>query len=137
MLVSSCGPDPLVHHGRHFGRSVHALCSIKALITNGLLRLERLENERLETLPYEYVICTPLEMSAHACDRDRREHHAFEKLLQTVPGLQDRLMEGTDESIIHIAELVYDICAGQDRCSDYYIRSRREFPVPGPTIRRV
>jgi hypothetical protein len=30
--------DPLVHHGRHFGRTVHALCSLHALITSGLLR---------------------------------------------------------------------------------------------------
>lgn len=31
--------DPLVSHGRHFGRTVHALCNIQALITNGLLRM--------------------------------------------------------------------------------------------------
>lgn len=30
--------DPLVHHGRHFGRTIHALCRIHSLIINGILR---------------------------------------------------------------------------------------------------
>jgi hypothetical protein len=34
----SCVPDPLVHHGRHFCRTIHALCNIQALLTNGILR---------------------------------------------------------------------------------------------------
>jgi hypothetical protein len=38
-LSIRCGTDPLIHHGRHFGRTVHALCSIGALLTNGLLRM--------------------------------------------------------------------------------------------------
>lgn len=28
--------DPLIHYGRHFGRTIHALCSVKALITAGM-----------------------------------------------------------------------------------------------------
>jgi hypothetical protein len=35
--------DPLVHHGRHFGRTVYAMCNVRSLITNGLLRLEELD----------------------------------------------------------------------------------------------
>ncbi len=36
--------DPLVHHGRHFGRSIHALCNVHALINNGIIRMgERAE----------------------------------------------------------------------------------------------
>lgn len=31
--------DPLVHNGRHFGRSIHALCNIHALINNGIIRM--------------------------------------------------------------------------------------------------
>jgi hypothetical protein len=31
--------DPLIHHGRHFGRTVHAMCNVQALITNGILRM--------------------------------------------------------------------------------------------------
>ena len=31
--------DPLVHYGRHFGRAAHAMCSIQALLTNGIVRM--------------------------------------------------------------------------------------------------
>jgi hypothetical protein len=31
--------DPLVHYGRHFSRAAHAMCSIQALLTNGILRM--------------------------------------------------------------------------------------------------
>ena len=36
MLPLSCASDPLVRYGRHFGRPVHAMCSIQALLTNGM-----------------------------------------------------------------------------------------------------
>ena len=45
----SCHSDPLVGHGRHFGRTVHALCNVNALITNGLLRLGELADEPEES----------------------------------------------------------------------------------------
>lgn len=31
--------DPLVHSGRHFGRTIHALCNIYALVNNGIIRM--------------------------------------------------------------------------------------------------
>ena len=40
--LTSCLGDPLIHHGRHFGRTQHALCNIRLLVKNGILRLERL-----------------------------------------------------------------------------------------------
>src|ERR1700685_1125557 len=55
MQVTSCGTDPLIHHGRHFGQTVHALCSIKALITNGLLHMGKLQKTPEDKLFYEYV----------------------------------------------------------------------------------
>ena len=36
-LWLSRSSDPLVHHGRHFGRTVHAMCNVQALIINSLL----------------------------------------------------------------------------------------------------
>lgn len=39
----SCISDPLIHHGRHFGRTLHALCNIHSLIGNGILRLIELD----------------------------------------------------------------------------------------------
>ena len=29
--------DPLIHHGRHFGRAIHAFCNVQTLITNGIV----------------------------------------------------------------------------------------------------
>jgi len=41
----------------------------------------------------------------HAYDQ-RREHRVFQALLQIVPGLEKRLMEGCDDEVIRIAEMV-------------------------------
>jgi hypothetical protein len=38
LLPSHVG-DPLVHYRQHFGRAVHAMCSIQALLTNGILHM--------------------------------------------------------------------------------------------------
>jgi hypothetical protein len=47
--------DPLVSRGRHFCRTVHALCNIQALITNGLLRIGEQADEPEESFTAEYV----------------------------------------------------------------------------------
>jgi hypothetical protein len=39
--------DPLVSHGRHFGRTVRTFCRVHTLITNGLSRTMHLELERI------------------------------------------------------------------------------------------
>ena len=36
-LVFSAAQDPLIHHGCHFGRAVHAFCNVQTLLTNGLM----------------------------------------------------------------------------------------------------
>jgi hypothetical protein len=38
--------------------------------------------------------------------RERREHRIFRVLIRMVPGLEERLMDGSDEDVVHIAELV-------------------------------
>lgn len=38
-LLSRCFTDPLVHHGRHFGRTVHAMCNFPTLLNNGIMRI--------------------------------------------------------------------------------------------------
>jgi hypothetical protein len=38
--------------------------------------------------------------------RQRREHRVFRTLLQTVPGLEERLIEGSDDEAVVIAEMV-------------------------------
>lgn len=53
-FVRSCISDPLVSAGRHFGRTVHALCNIRTILTNGLLRLGELADESDEAFTLEY-----------------------------------------------------------------------------------
>lgn len=53
--VISCGTDPLVHHGRHFGRTVHALCTVGALLNNGIIRMGELTEQAEDTFTQEYV----------------------------------------------------------------------------------
>jgi len=85
-----CVADPLVHHGRHFGRTVHALCSVNALLTNGILRMGELADAAEDTFTHE----------------ERKEHRVFEQLLKMIPGLEDRLLSGSDQEIGHVADLL-------------------------------
>ncbi|KAG2108986.1 uncharacterized protein F5147DRAFT_745644 [Suillus discolor] len=68
---------------------VFALCNYPSLLTNGILRLEQMED-------------TPLE---HFSSEERREHCVFEQLLDSYPGLLERLKNGSEEDILHIREL--------------------------------
>jgi len=47
--------DPFVHHGRHFGRTVHTMCNIHALICKGIGHLGE-EPAPEESLTYELVL---------------------------------------------------------------------------------
>jgi hypothetical protein len=49
---------------------------------------------------------TKLEVPHHLTIRERREHRIYKTILQSVPGLEDRLMEGSEEEVGHVAELV-------------------------------
>jgi hypothetical protein len=52
-----CATDPLVHHGRHFGQAVHALCSVHTLLLNGILRAgERADDPEESFTPESAVI---------------------------------------------------------------------------------
>ena len=54
LVELSCTTDPLVHHGRHFGCTVHALCNVNSLLTNGLLREVELAESSDESFTAEY-----------------------------------------------------------------------------------
>jgi hypothetical protein len=38
--------------------------------------------------------------------RERHKHRVFGVLLQMVPGLEERLMDGTEEDVVFVAEMV-------------------------------
>ena len=111
-LCASCVTDPLVHHGRHFGRTVHALCNIRLLLSNGVPRLRELADKPEEQPTGQmYValitsICSALAHSGFTSNREQREDRVFKLLIQIIPGIEDRLVEGADEDVVHIAELV-------------------------------
>ncbi|KIM58805.1 hypothetical protein SCLCIDRAFT_27804 [Scleroderma citrinum Foug A] len=78
--------DPLVHHGRHFGRAVHAFCNIQTLITNGLTYLA--DTDQVSTT------------------KERKEFAVFRDLLRTVPRFEAQLMESSEDQVMHMAELI-------------------------------
>ncbi|KAG1898670.1 uncharacterized protein F5891DRAFT_1236291 [Suillus fuscotomentosus] len=89
--------DPLISHGRHFSRTVFALCNFPSLLTNRILRLEQME----DTSSLE-------DFSAD----ERQEHRVFEHLLESYPGLLERLQNGSEEELIYVGELIGKGAAG-------------------------
>ena len=41
--------------------------------------------------------------------RDRREYHVFKQLLQMVPGLEQRIINGSEADLSHVADLVRNL----------------------------
>ncbi|KAG2141981.1 hypothetical protein DEU56DRAFT_734009 [Suillus clintonianus] len=82
--------NPLVLHGRHFGRTVFALCNYSSLLTGGILRLEELQDSPIDDYPADV----------------RREHRVFLELIDSYPGLLERLTAGEEEDVIHVGELM-------------------------------
>ena len=64
--------------------------------------------------------------------RERKEYRVFTKLLQIIPGLEERLMRSSEEEVVFIAELV---CCRPPHFSktDQLLRYRKAHPVRGRT----
>jgi hypothetical protein len=111
--------DPLVHHGRHFGRAVHTFCNLKALLANGLLCHSE-SNEASEPA----ALCVLLQFSPlklMAWIRVSREYRVFLELLSLCPHLEERLLRSSEEEIQHVAEMVSarpisSSCSANDGC---------------------
>ena len=56
IVVRSRAGDPLIHHGRHFGRTVHAMCNVQVLFTQGIEHLSSTEVVAEESLTLEYIL---------------------------------------------------------------------------------
>ena len=52
MISYRTSQDPLVHHGRHFGRAVHAFCNVQTLLLNGLQAMSDDGPEEILTTAY-------------------------------------------------------------------------------------
>ncbi|KAJ3522557.1 hypothetical protein NMY22_g11843 [Coprinellus aureogranulatus] len=84
--------EPLVGHGRHFGRTVRTFCRVHTLLTNGLSRTMQLELGRIEE---EDLTATELS-----------EHKLYQELLALSPGLEERLNTGSDSDVHHVADMI-------------------------------
>ncbi|KAG1851035.1 hypothetical protein DFJ58DRAFT_729016 [Suillus subalutaceus] len=72
-----------------------------------LIHLSHTDDTSVEQL--EQMEETPLEdFSAD----ERQEHHVFEQLLDSYPGLLERLKNGSEEEILHVGELIGKGAAG-------------------------
>jgi hypothetical protein len=57
--------------------------------------------------------------------RQRREHRVFELLLQMVPGLEDRLMSGSEGDLVLIAELVRDFSEHESNSNFHLLKLQK------------
>ncbi|KAI0312970.1 hypothetical protein OF83DRAFT_1066352, partial [Amylostereum chailletii] len=77
--------DYWVSKGHHFGRTIYSMCSVLALLQNGLIRLEEMHDEGKDLEEYD--------------EEEIREHRIFRKLLR-IPKLKEKLGEDDAEYIM-------------------------------------
>ncbi|KAF6756910.1 hypothetical protein DFP72DRAFT_846283 [Ephemerocybe angulata] len=84
--------DPLVHHGRHFGRTVFAFANIHALLVAGI-------NADEDKPPQT--------------QQERRELRVFKKLIAMIPGFEERIFSlESEEELMGIANLLQQGASG-------------------------
>ncbi|KAH6911188.1 hypothetical protein BKA70DRAFT_1220223 [Coprinopsis sp. MPI-PUGE-AT-0042] len=105
--VLSSGPrkrpskrSPLVHHGRHFGRTIQAFCRIQTLLMNGMARSAQLHTGELSESDMSRRVYAKTNRG-----RERREHDIYKELLRLSPSLEEKLCNGTEDDIFQAAEL--------------------------------
>ncbi|TEB29001.1 hypothetical protein FA13DRAFT_1632472 [Coprinellus micaceus] len=86
--------DSLVHHGRHFGRTVRTFTNFHVLLREGVLREEQMSINEAEIEELD--------------EMDQREQKIFRQLMKICPFLSDRLfsLKRVDEDITHAADLL-------------------------------
>ncbi|KAF7970772.1 hypothetical protein HWV62_23120 [Athelia sp. TMB] len=83
--------DPMVHRGRHFGRTVSAIITVKTLVSEGIARHLRLHKEEIAL--------------SDLVPQEQREHQVFTLLLEAVPDLLERMGESL-EAGMHICSML-------------------------------
>ena len=64
-----------------------------------LMRILQLSMLFYDLLDFLYLYCS-------ACQRERREYAIFKELMKLVPKLQERIIMGSEEEVIIVADLV-------------------------------
>jgi hypothetical protein len=80
------------------------------------------------TFTLEYVIgfCLPYKL-VDTWIRERRERKIFQQLLQMIPGLEERLLDGSSENLAHISELVRGFKFLKVYATDFLTDTKRLF----------
>ena len=86
---------------------MHALCSIRTLVQNGLRRatLPGDEPHVFSTSQYGFPPFDTIHFTHHL-SREAREQHIFSDLLSIIPGLETRLLASSNEEARLVADLV-------------------------------
>ncbi|TFK27541.1 hypothetical protein FA15DRAFT_560127, partial [Coprinopsis marcescibilis] len=94
-------PDPLVHHGQHFGRTIYAFANVNALLLAGL---SASVDEPPET---QQCVLSSLTFASYSnmC-RLLRELRVYSSLMSLVPTLEDGLLESSEEEVMFLASLI-------------------------------
>jgi hypothetical protein len=84
------------------------MTNVQVLLTNGILHMGNLlinlmRHSRLSVCLPSFLL---LYLRNSRDYRERREHRVFTKLLQMVPGLEERLMNSSEEEVVFVADLV-------------------------------
>ncbi|TEB25754.1 hypothetical protein FA13DRAFT_1637032, partial [Coprinellus micaceus] len=82
--------DPLVSHGRHFGRTIHAFCCPFSLLKEGLARYLHMESG---------LLCID-ELT------EQQEQRIFQQLLELSPGLGARVLSASEQELHYIADMI-------------------------------
>lgn len=131
-FIISCKGDPLVHHGRHFCRTVHAMCNIHALLTQSVIREAERAEAPDEDFTAEYAVLRLLELYGWLfLRRERRENKVFKELLKIVPNLEARIMTGSEEELANIADQVSTIPIVRPHAVVYCVASQRSIRRQG------
>ncbi|KAJ3523302.1 hypothetical protein NMY22_g11499 [Coprinellus aureogranulatus] len=85
--------DPLVHHGRHFGRTIHAFCKPFPLLAEGLARQLQLQAGAVSGLD-------------DFTEQERMEHEIFRKLMKMNPALEKRVLKASEEELHYVADMI-------------------------------
>ncbi|KAG1867360.1 hypothetical protein F4604DRAFT_1881651 [Suillus subluteus] len=109
-------PSPSDPSRRRSGSALlFALCNYPALLTTGILRLKELMDSPIEDYPADV----------------QWEHKVFIELVDSYPGLLDRLTNGEEEDIIHAGELLGKGASGARGDDTKTLKSAvLEWPVP-------
>jgi hypothetical protein len=92
-----------VHHGRHFCRTIHAMCNIYALLSQSVIREAEGKDED-EDYTAEFILFHFLELHFLTfLTRERQEHAVFKALLTLIPNFEERIMTGSEDNLAEIA----------------------------------